>query len=98
MVLLDLEVLAEISSNPVGQKFYPQVQSLVPLPDHVRQAVETSHTMNEYFTKFMFSLLKLFSTDQSLLEDRGSFIIRLVYKLSEIIWSLSFISKYFIII
>ncbi len=33
---------------------------------------------NPYFIKFVVSLLGLFSTDKQLLEDRGSFIIRLV--------------------
>ena len=32
--------------------------------------------MNDYFTVFILSLMKLFSTDQQLLDDRGSFIIR----------------------
>ncbi|KAL6256455.1 hypothetical protein P5V15_012568 [Pogonomyrmex californicus] len=31
---------------------------------------------NKYFTKFIVNLLRLFSTDRHLLEDRGAFIIR----------------------
>lgn len=31
---------------------------------------------NKYFTKFMVNLLRLFSQDRHLLEDRGAFIIR----------------------
>jgi len=76
VVLLDLEVLAEISSNPAGQKYWPQEDTPLPLPSPVRKAVESTHSMNGYFTKFMVSLLRLFSTDRQLLEDRGAFIIR----------------------
>jgi len=31
---------------------------------------------NKYFTKFIVNLLRVFSTDRHLLEDRGTFIIR----------------------
>ena len=75
-MLLDLEVLAEIASNPAGQRSPNATDDSLPLPSPVKQAVESSHNMNGYFTKFMVSLLKLFSTDRTLLEDRGSFIIR----------------------
>ncbi len=78
MVLLDLEVFAEISSSAAGQKFPPKSISSqdVTLPSPVKRAVESSHHMNAYFTKFLVSLMRLFCTDRSLLEDRGSFIIR----------------------
>lgn len=36
----------------------------------------TSIAQNKYFTKFMVNLLRLFSADRHLLEDRGAFIIR----------------------
>ncbi len=81
MVLLDLEVFAEISSSPAGQAHPPRSSddTLTTLPSPIKHAVENSHTMNGYFTKFMVSLLQLFSTERALLEDRGSFIIRYTY-------------------
>ena len=79
VVLLDLEVLAEISSSPAGQRQAPSGDAALTIPSPVKHAVESSHSMNGYFTKFMISLLDLFSTDRQLLEDRGSFIIRYRY-------------------
>ncbi|OAD58538.1 Protein VAC14 like protein [Eufriesea mexicana] len=35
-----------------------------------------AETQNKYFTKFIVNLLRLFSTDRHLLEERGAFIIR----------------------
>ena len=46
------------------------------LSPSVHKAIKSSHHMNDYFTVFILSLMKLFSTDQQLLDDRGSFIIR----------------------
>lgn len=74
VVLLDLEVLAEISSSHAGPSS-GQSETVI-LASPVKKAVENSHGMNAYFTKFMVSLLKLFSTDRQLLEERGAFIIR----------------------
>lgn len=34
------------------------------------------NVQNKYFTKFIINLLRLFSTDRHLLEERGAFIIR----------------------
>ncbi|XP_054278723.1 protein VAC14 homolog isoform X2 [Macrosteles quadrilineatus] len=60
----DLEVLAEVMSrHPTDNKL---------AEDHG----ESKQLMNPYFTKFITSLLKQFSCDKHLLEDRGSFIIR----------------------
>ena len=73
VVLLDLEVLAEISSSAAGQEATVETEN-TPL----QRAVASAHNMNSYFTKFMVSLLKIFSTDRQLLEDRGAFIIRYV--------------------
>lgn len=63
----DLEVLAEIISSR------PQ-KSL----DNKLTESETfeNNSVNPYFSKFIVSLLKQFSCDRHLLEDRGSFIIR----------------------
>lgn len=68
VVLLDLEVLAEISSSQAAIK--------TPQSDTETKLIQCPPSMNNYFTKFMCSLLKLLSCDSQLLEDRGSFIIR----------------------
>ncbi|XP_046661939.1 protein VAC14 homolog [Homalodisca vitripennis] len=59
----DLEVLAEIMSRH-------------PTDNRLAENQSESTLMNPYFTKFITSLLKQFSCDKHLLEDRGSFIIR----------------------
>nr|CAD7431855.1 unnamed protein product [Timema monikensis] len=69
VVQQDLEVLAEIISSP-------SVTSSSDDADSENQLPSNSHGMNPYFSKFVISLLKLFSSDRHLLEDRGSFIIR----------------------
>ena len=44
-----------------------------------KKCISESRTIpNEYFTKFMVSLIDLFKKDRSLLQKRGPFIIRLV--------------------
>ena len=58
VVILDLEVLAEISSSKTGMKNSGKSDT------------------SPHFKQFMLSLLKLFSADRSLLESKGSFIIR----------------------
>ncbi|XP_072013786.1 protein VAC14 homolog isoform X2 [Amphiura filiformis] len=68
VVLLDLEVLAEIISSPSG----PKTSKGSP----TKPEVKSVKGMNIYFTKFMFNLLKIFASDQQLLDDRGSYIIR----------------------
>jgi len=79
-VLVDLEVLAEISSSRVAHKFpLPQnVDETLRLSADVQQRLckSTRGRLSSYFTHFMISLMKLFSTDRQLLDDRGSFIIR----------------------
>ncbi|CAH1779830.1 unnamed protein product [Owenia fusiformis] len=75
VVLLDLEVLAEISSSEAGKQFSPKSPDSK-IPDSIQEGINASHSMNKFFTRFMVDLLKLFSTDRQLLEDRGSFIIR----------------------
>jgi len=39
----------------------------------------TDRNYNDYFTKFIIVLMDLFRTDRTLLEARGSFIIRFEY-------------------
>ncbi|KAK3918994.1 Protein VAC14-like protein [Frankliniella fusca] len=62
VVQQDIEVLAEFMSCPSS--------------GDTTVAVRIPNSENPYFSKFIVSLLKLFSTDHHLLEDRGSFIIR----------------------
>ena len=64
--MLDLEVLAEISSSKTGRPIEAS-----PLP-----ASSSNTSTSPHFKQFMLSLLKLFSADRSLLEAKGSFIIR----------------------
>ena len=61
VVQQDLEVLAEVVSYQTDGKSSDQTSDL---------------SMNRYFPEFINSLLKLFSTDRRLLEERGFFIIR----------------------
>ncbi|XP_047344516.1 protein VAC14 homolog isoform X3 [Vespa velutina] len=43
-----------------------------------------NEVQNKYFTKFIVNLLRLFSTDRNLLEERGAFIIRELNKLKDL--------------
>ena len=82
MVLVDLEVLAEISSSRVAYKFplSRKIDETLRLSADVQQRLSNSTRgrLNSYFTHFMISLMKLFSTDRQLLDVRGSVIIRSV--------------------
>ena len=73
VVLLNLEVLAEISASPAGPPRNPS-SSASTSPD---QAAAPDRQLNKYFHKFMHNLVLLFRTDRPLLEEKGSFIIRL---------------------
>lgn len=77
--MLDLEALAEISSNPAGletKTATPANQGKTKTKDMPEGA--GGETLNEYFSKFMAFLLELFKKDRQLLEpdERGYFIIR----------------------
>ncbi|PSN34186.1 Protein VAC14 [Blattella germanica] len=82
VVQQDLEVLAEIISSPAGKKLSSSNDYSLHVPVPVQQMLEAqgssnNHTMNPYFSKFIVSLLRSFSSDRHhLLEDRGAFIIR----------------------
>ncbi|XP_077520952.1 protein VAC14 homolog isoform X2 [Amblyomma americanum] len=77
VVLLDLEVLAEISSSCAAGGSGGIAKRAVPPPTAaVVPAGDAVQTPNGYFGKFMLSLLDLFQADPQLLEERGSFIIR----------------------
>ena len=83
VVLLDLEVLAEISSSVAGKLYPLRTGQQFMLSPVAQKAIKESHHMNDYFTVFILSLMNLFSTDQQLLDDRGSFIIRCAAVLSQ---------------
>jgi len=92
VVLLDLQVLAELASSPVADVVASALTpESTPAPDGGDSAVSsrsphrqqpppstraTSSRVNPYFDKFMFNLLSLFSADRQILEDRGAFVIR----------------------
>ncbi|XP_029015740.1 protein VAC14 homolog [Betta splendens] len=92
VILKDLEVLAEIASSPAGQtdpggscdnidnKLVLKVPDCAkPGQQHSSKAADSSPStpsMNSYFYKFMINLLKRFSLERKLLENRGAFIIR----------------------
>lgn len=82
VVLLDLEALAEISSNPAGR----QNKNVVKEADqeNTEKRKESSAIvegkevtgLNHYFDKFMLELIRLFHENRLLLEEKGTFIIR----------------------
>lgn len=90
VILKDLEVLAEIASSPAGQTDQTgpcdstdnKLELKVPesaKPGQQPKVVDSSPStpsMNSYFYKFMINLLKRFSLERKLLENRGAFIIR----------------------
>ncbi|KAK2833319.1 hypothetical protein Q5P01_017208 [Channa striata] len=92
VILKDLEVLAEIASSPAGQtdqtglcdstdnKLELKVpESAKPGQQQSTKVADSSPStpsMNCYFYKFMINLLKRFSLERKLLENRGAFIIR----------------------
>lgn len=86
VILKDLEVLAEIASSPAGQTDLvgscdnTDHKLELRVPDKsTNKAVDSSPStpsMNSYFYKFMINLLKRFSLERKLLENRGAFIIR----------------------
>uniref|UniRef100_T1IMF9 Protein VAC14 homolog n=1 Tax=Strigamia maritima TaxID=126957 RepID=T1IMF9_STRMM len=70
VVILNLEVLAEISLSVAGKTRQCKMDMI--LPDSVKELQDSLKRLNSYF----INLLQLFGTDQQLLEDRGSFIVR----------------------
>lgn len=70
VVQQNLVVMAEIIGSPyIEEKSKESEKSL-------DSSIEDTGVANKYFTKFIVNLLRLFSTDRHLLEDRGAFIIR----------------------
>ncbi|KAK4318257.1 hypothetical protein Pmani_010734 [Petrolisthes manimaculis] len=67
VVLLVIQVLAQIASTTNHHHHAPQVQE---------SPGDEKGSVDEYFTRFLENLLHLFTTERNLLEDRGPFIIR----------------------
>ncbi|XP_034938910.1 protein VAC14 homolog [Chelonus insularis] len=68
VVQQNLVVLAEIINPKSAQSLDKEAKN---------QLITSSRSVgNKYFTNFIVNLLRLFSTDRHLLEDRGAFIIR----------------------
>lgn len=61
-----LVVIAEIISTPESKNASPS------------PTAENFRIKNPYYDKFLVSLLQLFNTEKRLLNERGSFIIRLI--------------------
>ncbi|XP_056144292.1 protein VAC14 homolog [Lampris incognitus] len=92
VILKDLEVLAEIASSPAGQTDpagscdkTDKVELKLPegakpgqpsVATKLTDLSPSTPSMNSYFYKFMINLLKRFSLERKLLENRGAFIIR----------------------
>ena len=83
VVLLDLEVLSELSSSPAGKRHPPKQASAASQLTSLQTMLQNNAGLNAYFVQFLVSLLQLFSTDRQLLDDRGSFIIRSVIGLHQ---------------
>lgn len=65
------------SSDEVVRQNLVVVSEIVSSKDpKSKQKDFNAETQNKYFTKFIVNLLRLFSTDRHLLEERGAFIIR----------------------
>ncbi|GIY11278.1 protein VAC14 homolog [Caerostris extrusa] len=76
VVLLDLEVLAEISKSPAGLKHHSSLEK-IPGSSLVKDIkLKPPANMNSYFTSFMVSLLYMFNTNAQLFEVKCPFIIR----------------------
>ncbi|GFO16656.1 protein vac14 homolog [Plakobranchus ocellatus] len=78
VVLLDLEVLSQISSNPAGFGL-PDNKTVHPPSQEKSSGSDKSAgelKLNPFFTRLMNGLVDWFKKDKQLLEDRGAFIIR----------------------
>ncbi|XP_015918510.1 protein VAC14 homolog [Parasteatoda tepidariorum] len=76
VVLLDLEVLAEISKSSAGMKYHCGLENVASSYLMKELKLKAPANLNSYFTSFMMSLLHLFNTNNQLFETKCPFIIR----------------------
>ncbi|XP_054714365.1 protein VAC14 homolog [Uloborus diversus] len=76
VVLLDLEVLAEISKSAAGQNHVCNIENIASICLMKEIKLKPPSNMNSYFASFMVSLLHLFNSNSQLFESKCSFIIR----------------------
>lgn len=70
VILLDLEVLSDICTGPVGATLSIETLQLLPA------ARESLAGRSPYFVQLLLSLLDMFKGESTFLLERGSFIIR----------------------
>ena len=76
VVLICLEVLAEVSSSRAGLTHSEGINYENNVPNSVSLFVRTNIRINMYFAQFLVNLMEEFRTQSRLLDDRGSYIIR----------------------
>ena len=74
MVILDLQVLVEISTSEAGtpRKATREILS----SERHTSSIFHSKNLNEYFYDFLLNLVGKFRVDRKLLEEKGGFIVR----------------------
>ena len=73
---LHIEELFPVLMKVLSDNSEEVVQQTLVVMAELIDSKSASSAENKYFTKFMVNLLRLFSADRHLLEDRGAFIIR----------------------
>ncbi|CAG5089147.1 Similar to Vac14: Protein VAC14 homolog (Rattus norvegicus) [Cotesia congregata] len=71
-----MRTLGDNSDEVVQQNLVVIAEIISPQSTEDKDKSETTKISPKYFTKFIVNLLRLFSTDRHLLEDKGAFIIR----------------------
>ncbi|XP_076248910.1 protein VAC14 homolog [Calliopsis andreniformis] len=71
-----MKSLSDNSDEVVQQTLVVMAEIISSKSPEAAATDSNSEMQNKYFTKFIVNLLRLFSTDRHLLEERGAFIIR----------------------
>ncbi|KOC60156.1 Protein VAC14 like protein [Habropoda laboriosa] len=71
-----MKSLSDNSNEVVQQTLVVMAEIISSKSPEAATTDSNAEMQNKYFTKFIVNLLKLFSTDRNLLEERGAFIIR----------------------
>ena len=71
-----MKSLSDSSDEVVQQTLVVMAEIISSKSPEAVTAEPGAKVQNKYFTKFIINLLRLFSTDRHLLEERGAFIIR----------------------